>query len=151
MVRNSDRVQEIKAADPAFAAKAETVQGIAVGVAAVAVGGAAIAGVGAATAATGEAATTATGAGVATAAIAGEKAVEKVLTKEAAKGIRSLEKRIAEHQSKLADFKANPTVRPGMEGQPPEVIKAAQQSRIAHLEREIQTFKDNIQKLLLGD
>ena len=100
------------------------------------------------TAATSEAATTATGVGAGTAAAAGGKAVVKVLTKEAAKGIRTLEKRIAQHESKLADFKANPTVRPGMEGQPSAVIEAAQQSRIGHLEREIQTFRDNIENLL---
>jgi hypothetical protein len=38
MVRNSDRVQEIKRTDPGFAAKAEKAQAIAVG--AVATGGA---------------------------------------------------------------------------------------------------------------
>jgi hypothetical protein len=61
-----------------------------------------------------------------------------------------LEKQIAAHEKKLADFKANPTVRPGMEGQPKEVIEAAQQSRIRHLEKEIQTFKENIEKLRRG-
>lgn len=74
----------------------------------------------------------------------------KELTKSAEKGIRSLEKRIAEHHEKLADFKANPTVRLGMEGQPESVIKAAQESRIRHLEKEIQTFKENIEKLKGG-
>jgi predicted RNase H-like nuclease (RuvC/YqgF family) len=71
----------------------------------------------------------------------------KELSREAQRGIRSLEKRIAEHEDKLADFKANPTARPGMEGQPREMIEAAQQSRIRHLEKEIQTFKENIEKL----
>ncbi|ASF45590.1 hypothetical protein CEK71_05625 [Methylovulum psychrotolerans] len=74
----------------------------------------------------------------------------KTLGKQAEKGIRSLEKRIAEHEQKLNDFKANPTVRPGMEGQPQEVIEAAQQARINHLEKEIQTFKNNIDKLTNG-
>jgi RHS repeat-associated protein/uncharacterized repeat protein (TIGR02543 family) len=74
----------------------------------------------------------------------------KTLGKQAEKGIRSLLKRIAEHEQKLNDFKANPTVRPGMEGQPQEVIEAAQQARINHLETEIQTFKNNIQKLMNG-
>jgi len=68
----------------------------------------------------------------------------KELSAEAQRGIRSLEKR-------LADFKANPTVRPGMEGQPKEVIEAAQQSRIRHLEKEIQTFQENIKKLPGGE
>lgn len=72
------------------------------------------------------------------------------LSKSAQKGVRSLEKRIAEHEKKLVDFKANPTVRPGMEGQPESVIKAAQESRIRHLEKEIQTFKANIEKLKGG-
>ena len=75
----------------------------------------------------------------------------RVLSREAQKGIRSLEKRIAEHEKKLADFKANPTVRPGMEGQPKEVIEAAQQSRIRHLETEIRTYKNNIDKLRNGE
>lgn len=74
--------------------------------------------------------------------------IGKALSKEAERGIRSLEKRIAEHEKKLADFVANPTVRPGMEGQPKEIIEAAQKSRIQHLEKEIQTFKENIRKLL---
>jgi RHS repeat-associated protein len=73
------------------------------------------------------------------------------LSKQAEKGIRSLEKRIAEHEKKLADFKANPTVRPGMEGQSKEVIEAAQKARADHLEKEIKTFKDNIEKLKAGD
>jgi uncharacterized protein YceH (UPF0502 family) len=77
---------------------------------------------------------------------AGEK-VEGGLAKEAEKGIRSLEKRIAEHEKKLADFKENPTVRPGMEGQPKGKVEAQQQARIEHLEKEIKTFKDNIEKL----
>jgi hypothetical protein len=41
---------------------------------------------------------------------------EKALTKGEAKSIRSLEKRVAEHQQKIAEFKQNPTVKPGMEG-----------------------------------
>ena len=69
------------------------------------------------------------------------------ISKQAQKGVQSLEKRIAEHEQKLADFKANPTVRPGMEGQPKDVIEAAQQVRVNHLEKEIKTFKENIEKL----
>jgi len=72
------------------------------------------------------------------------------LSKEAQKGIRSLEKQIAQHEKKLADFKANPTVRPGMENLPKEVIEQQQKARIRHLETEIQTFKDNIDKLKNG-
>jgi len=76
--------------------------------------------------------------------------ISETAAKQAEKGIRSLLKRISEHEKKLNDFKANPTVRPGMEGQPQEVIEAAQQARINHLETEIQTFKNNIQKLMSG-
>lgn len=76
--------------------------------------------------------------------------ISETAAKQAEKGIRSLLKRISEHEKKLNDFKATPTVRPGMEGQPQEVIEAAQQARINHLETEIQTFKNNIQKLMSG-
>jgi hypothetical protein len=75
----------------------------------------------------------------------------KSLGREAQRGIRSLEKRIVEHEQKLAEFKANPTVRPGMEGQPKEIVEAAQQSRIRPLEKEIQTFRENIERLTRGD
>ena len=73
-----------------------------------------------------------------------------ILSKEAERGISSLEKQIAAHEQKLAEFKANPTVRPGMEKLPREVIERQQQIRIQHLEREIQTFKNNIEKLRSG-
>jgi hypothetical protein len=63
------------------------------------------------------------------------------------KGIRSLEKRIAEHEKKLETFKAAPTVRPGMEGRSKEEIEAQHQARIRHLEKEIKTFHENIRKL----
>ncbi|MGQ1167059.1 RHS repeat domain-containing protein [Acinetobacter baumannii] len=82
-----------------------------------------------------------------TAAKEGDANIVHVQNKSIEKGIRSLEKRIVEHENKLNDFKSNPTVRPGMEGQPVSVIKAAQEARIRHLEKEIQTFKENIKKL----
>jgi hypothetical protein len=63
------------------------------------------------------------------------------------RSIRSLEKQITEHQQKIADFKANPTIRPGMENLPKNVIEAQQQGRIRHLEKEINTFRGNIRKL----
>lgn len=69
------------------------------------------------------------------------------LSPEAIRGIKSLQKRIQEHLDKLAEFKRNPTVRPGMEHMSEEAIKKQQNSRIAHLEKEIQTFKNNIEKL----
>ena len=42
-----------------------------------------------------------------------------------------MEKRIAEHEKKLADFKANPTIKPGMKGLPKEVIEAVNVSMAA--------------------
>ena len=51
---------------------------------------------------------------------------DKNLSQEDKRSIRSLEKQIEKHQQKIADFKNNPTVRPGMESQPEEVIKAQQ-------------------------
>ena len=65
-------------------------------------------------------------------------------------GSRSLEKNIAEHRAKLEEFRSNPTVRPGMENLPEEVIRAQQARRIQHLETEIRTFQNNIQKILDG-
>lgn len=69
------------------------------------------------------------------------------LSPEAIRGIRSLQKRIDEHVAKLEEFKKNPTIRPGMEKMSKEAIEKQQARRIAHLEKEIQTFKQNIQKL----
>ena len=74
----------------------------------------------------------------------------KALSKEASKGIRSLEKRIAEHEKKLANFKKNPTPRPGTEGLSKEIQQKTIDGRIRHLEKEINTFKKNIDKLREG-
>lgn len=71
----------------------------------------------------------------------------KEISPEARRGIRSLENRIDEHQRKLQDFKDNPTVRPGMEKLPQEVVARQHQRRIKHLEREIKAFRGNIEKL----
>ncbi|NSZ15621.1 RHS repeat-associated core domain-containing protein [Agrobacterium vitis] len=76
-----------------------------------------------------------------------KKTKEKELSPEEQRSIRSLEKRIQEHLQKVEDFKANPTIRPGMENQPPDVIEKQWQSRISHLEREIRAFQDNIDKI----
>ncbi len=72
------------------------------------------------------------------------------LSKQAQKGIRSLEKRIAEHEKKLADFRANPTPRPGTEGLSKELQQQSIDGRIRHLEKEIETFRNNIEKLRGG-
>ena len=42
-------------------------------------------------------------------------------------------------------------VRPGMENLPEEVTQQQQQRRIQHLETEIQTFKENIEKVKRGE
>jgi RHS repeat-associated protein len=65
-----------------------------------------------------------------------DKSGDKELSKQDKKSIRSLEKRVEEHKAKLEAFKQNPTVRPGMEGQSEETIKAQQAERIKHLETE---------------
>jgi RHS repeat-associated protein len=75
----------------------------------------------------------------------------KELTTQQQKAIRSLEKQIAKHEKKIQDFKDNPTVRPGMENLPKEVIQKQQQRRIQHLETEINTFKNNIDKIKQGE
>ena len=67
------------------------------------------------------------------------------------KSIKSLEKQIQKHQQKPDDFKTNPTVKPGMENLPKDVIKKQQQARIKHLEMEINTFKKNIEKIKNGE
>ncbi|MBF0804060.1 hemagglutinin repeat-containing protein [Neisseria sp. 19428wB4_WF04] len=72
---------------------------------------------------------------------------EKNLSTSEKKEIRSLNKRIKEHQDKIDEFKKNPTVRPGMEKLSEDIIKAAQERRILHLEREIKAFKTRINYL----
>ncbi|NYH50332.1 RHS repeat domain-containing protein [Xanthomonas arboricola] len=69
------------------------------------------------------------------------------ISNEARRGIRTLEKRIAEHAKKIEDFKKNPTVKPGMEKMPEAAVKIQQQRRVRHLETEIRTFRENIEKL----
>lgn len=74
----------------------------------------------------------------------------KIGPRESRRAIASLLKRIAEHEQKLADFKRNPTVRPGMGGQSSEAIAQAQRRRIRHLETEIETFRKNVERLKGG-
>uniref|UniRef100_UPI00280C055E VENN motif pre-toxin domain-containing protein n=1 Tax=Neisseria mucosa TaxID=488 RepID=UPI00280C055E len=69
---------------------------------------------------------------------------EKQLTSSEQKEIRSLNKRIKEHKAKIEDFKKNPTIRPGMENLPKDIVKNAQERRILHLEREIKAFQKRI-------
>ncbi|MGI9281762.1 MAG: ankyrin repeat domain-containing protein, partial [Endozoicomonas sp.] len=67
------------------------------------------------------------------------------------KAIRSLEKQIENHEQKLKEFINNPTIRPGMENLPKNVIREQQKRRIEHLETEINTFKNNINKIKNGE
>ena len=64
------------------------------------------------------------------------------------KSIKSYEKRIQEHKDKLQKFKEDPTVKPGMENRSPNEIKMQQESRIKHLQHEIDVFEKNIEKIL---
>lgn len=79
-----------------------------------------------------------------------ENAKDNELSKEDKKSIKSLEKNIKEHEDKLAEFKENPTVRPGMEDQPPDVIERQQQRRIRHLQGEIDNWNREINDILNG-
>jgi hypothetical protein len=69
------------------------------------------------------------------------------LRRKRRKAIRSLMKLIEQHQRKIADFKRNLPVRPGMEGMDAEVISSQQQRRIQHLEREVRAFQQAIRRL----
>ena len=76
--------------------------------------------------------------------------VFKSLSTAQRRSVRSLRKQVAKHQQEIADFKANPTVRPGMENLPKEMIEAQQARRVQHLETEVQTFANNIRRILQG-
>jgi hypothetical protein len=56
-------------------------------------------------------------------------------------GRRHWKKNAAAHELKAAEFEANPTVRPGMEGQPPEKIAAQQAQRAADLRKEAAEYR----------
>jgi RHS repeat-associated protein len=75
----------------------------------------------------------------------------RALDAQSQRSIRSLEKQILSHQKKLDEFKSNPTVRPGMEHLPRNVIENQQRVRIQHLQSEIRTFQNNIDRILKGD
>ncbi|WP_231623941.1 RHS repeat domain-containing protein [Neisseria sp. 83E34] len=64
------------------------------------------------------------------------------------KSIRSYEKLIDEHKKKIEEFKKNPTVRPGMENLPKDIIKKQQEGRIKHWEKEIKAFQKNISDIM---
>ena len=83
--------------------------------------------------------------------LTGEAQSLRALSGESQRAVRSLEKQILAHQKKLDEFKNNPTIRPGMEHLPIGIIEKQQQVRIRHLETEIRTFQNNIDKILNGD
>lgn len=76
------------------------------------------------------------------------------LTKSQLKAISSLEKQIATHTDKLKAYKADPWKFDNMchlKNAPNDAVRQKIiQSRINHLEKEIQTFQNNIQKILSG-
>ncbi|UUM21962.1 VENN motif pre-toxin domain-containing protein [Mycoavidus sp. SF9855] len=73
--------------------------------------------------------------------------IKQMLTNQEIKAIRSYEKLITEHEQKLKWFKENMTTKPGMEGLAPDIVSKQQEARIRHLEKEIKTFSDNIDKI----
>lgn len=76
------------------------------------------------------------------------------LTKSQLKSIASLEKQIATHTQKLKAYKANPyrfDNKGLLKNAPNDAVrKKIIQGRIKHLEQEINTFKNNILKILNG-
>lgn len=93
------------------------------------------------------------GAGVAAVGGAGNS-VARALTTSEQRAVRSLERRIAEHQAKLDAYRANPDAFDNLgilnRAPTPEIRESIINGRIRHLENEISTFKDQILKLLGG-
>ena len=80
----------------------------------------------------------------------GFKPAARALSKSEEKAIDSLNEHIAEHVRKIANFKSNPTVRPGMEHLPKAKIEAQQARRLEHYQQEIDAARKNIQDILNG-
>ena len=76
------------------------------------------------------------------------------LTKSQLKSISSLEGQIATHQTKLAEYIKNPMKfdnKGFLKNAPNDAVRQKIiQSRIIHLQQEIQTFQNNIQKIING-
>lgn len=68
-----------------------------------------------------------------------------VVIRRLERAARSLDRRAAEHEVRAAAFRANPTVRQGMEGQSAERIAAQQEIRARHLENEAEEFRRQAQ------
>jgi len=88
--------------------------------------------------------------------VIGEKVAKEGanLTKAQLKSISSLEGQIAKHQSKLAEYIKDPMKfdhKGFLKNAPNDAVRQKIiQSRINHLKQEIQTFQNNIQKILNG-
>ena len=76
------------------------------------------------------------------------------LSEEAVKSIRSLEDRLAEHQSKLEAYKKNPDAfdnKGFLKDAPSQAVRERIiQERVNHLEQEIQNFQQHIERLRGG-
>ena len=76
----------------------------------------------------------------------------KKLTPSQQRSVSSYQKRVAEHQKKLADYRANPDAFDNkglLKNAPSEQIRQRIiEGRVRHLEKEIQTFQENIDKVL---
>lgn len=72
------------------------------------------------------------------------------LTKSESKAISSFKKNIVEHNQKLKEYKADPMKfdnKGTLKNAPKELQAKIIAGRVKHLEKEIQTFKENIQKI----
>lgn len=76
------------------------------------------------------------------------------LSTSEAKSVRSLEQNIAEHEQKLADYERDPYAYDNkgiLKNAPNDAVRQQIiQGRIRHLETEINTFRENIQKIIGG-
>jgi len=73
---------------------------------------------------------------------------EKLLERSQSRALRSLERQVAEHRQKLADYKANPEAYDNLghlkKAPTPEIKQKIIDSRVRHLEKEIQEFQKQI-------
>jgi hypothetical protein len=76
------------------------------------------------------------------------------LNSSEAKSVRSLEQNVAEHEQKLADYQRDPYAYDNkgiLKNAPSDAVRQQIiQGRIRHLETEINTFRDNIRKIVDG-
>ena len=92
--------------------------------------------------------------------VGGVKVVEEAakaganLTKAQLKSISSLESQVSKHEAKLAEYIKDPMRfdnKGFLKNAPNEVVRQKIiQSRVNHLQQEINAFRDNIQKIING-